>query len=344
MADLQILPKVCFIYRAPGRFVSIENVFNEVEARISNLGFGTAVSFLKFSSTILGIIGNLLSYRVPDADLYHVTGDCHYICLRLPKRKTILTIHDLRFLNHNKGIRRWLLKKLFLDWPIARVSLITVPSFETKRHLQEVTGIADDRVEVVMNPLAETYITPSERTDSVPEKILMFGGMANKNLPNSLAAIRDYGITVVTAGPLENASLRALETGKRDGFDWLRKEPKDAAEMRQVYLEADVLLFCSTFEGFGLPIIEAQACGTLVVTSNRAPMNEISGDGAVLVNPESTESIREAVGKILSDPGLRATLRKEGFRNIERFRPNSTSERFAEFYSLLISGGGISKG
>jgi glycosyltransferase involved in cell wall biosynthesis len=224
------------------------------------------------------------------------------------------------------------------------VALITVPSLETKRHLQEATGITDDRVAVVMNPLAATYISPPKREDRVPDKILMFGGMANKNLPKSLAAIKDYGFTVLTAGPLEMGSLCALETEMKTGLNWLKKEPKDAAEMREVYLEADILLFCSTFEGFGLPIIEAQACGTLVVTSDRAPMNDISGDGAVLAVPESSESIREAVKMILVDSDLRTTLRKEGLKNIQRFLPNSTSERFAEIYRSLTSGGGIFKG
>jgi glycosyltransferase involved in cell wall biosynthesis len=75
--------------------------------------------------------------------------------------------------------------------------------------------------------------------------------------------------------------------------------------MRNEYLRADLVAFCSTFEGFGLPIIEAQAMRTPVVSSELSPMKEVAGDGAVLVDPFDVSKIREGILKIINNDDFR---------------------------------------
>ena len=80
-----------------------------------------------------------------------------------------------------------------------------------------------------------------------------------------------------------------------------------------------MFVFPTLYEGFGIPILEAQAAGTPVVTSNTSSLPEVAGDGAVYVNPESAESIAEGVWRVLSDPDLRNGIIEKATQNLSRF-------------------------
>ncbi len=86
-----------------------------------------------------------------------------------------------------------------------------------------------------------------------------------------------------------------------------------------LYSHADLFVFPSLYEGFGMPVIEAMACGTPVVTSNRASLPEVAGDAAMLVNPDSDEELAEALVRVLRDMPLRESLRAKGFERARQF-------------------------
>ena len=103
-------------------------------------------------------------------------------------------------------------------------------------------------------------------------------------------------------------------------------------ELVQAYRSCDMVVFASLYEGFGLPILEAQAMGRPVITSNFGAMREAAGDGALLVDPYSVEAIREAVLRIKREPALREDLIAKGRENAERFRAEAVAARYAELY------------
>ncbi|MGH9962283.1 MAG: glycosyltransferase, partial [Pyrinomonadaceae bacterium] len=109
----------------------------------------------------------------------------------------------------------------------------------------------------------------------------------------------------------------------------------DGADLCALYSRASLLLFPSLYEGFGWPIIEAQACGCLVVTSKRDPMKEISGGGAVLVDPhdaiEATIVISEALGS------RAASIRTIGYRNAKKFTARAMIDKYEKVYTELIN-------
>jgi glycosyltransferase involved in cell wall biosynthesis len=108
-------------------------------------------------------------------------------------------------------------------------------------------------------------------------------------------------------------------------------------EMAAVYQESDILLYASTYEGFGMPIVEAQACGCLVVTSDQEPMRSVAGfDSAVLVNPESVSDIREGVHSLIKSPELRAHLREQGYRNSALYEPSAIAKQLIEIYNEVF--------
>ncbi len=99
-----------------------------------------------------------------------------------------------------------------------------------------------------------------------------------------------------------------------------------------LYSHADLFVFPSLYEGFGMPVLEAMACGAPVVTSDRASMPEVAGEAALLVNPENDDDLAEAMVRILRDTPLRESLRKKGFDRVKQFTWERAARETIEVY------------
>jgi glycosyltransferase involved in cell wall biosynthesis len=106
--------------------------------------------------------------------------------------------------------------------------------------------------------------------------------------------------------------------------------------MKIAYEEADIVSFCSTYEGFGLPIIEAQAMYTPVLTSDLDPMKEVSGGAAYLADPFDVESIRKGLLTIVNDDQFREEIVERGRENIQRFLPNKIAAEYERLYDEIL--------
>jgi glycosyltransferase involved in cell wall biosynthesis len=101
------------------------------------------------------------------------------------------------------------------------------------------------------------------------------------------------------------------------------------------YREADMVTLISTKEGFGLPIVEAQATGRSVVTSSTSSMPEVAGEGAILVDPYSSRSIRDGIKTVIENSEYREAIIRKGFENIGRFSPEKIASQYASLYRKL---------
>lgn len=325
--------RIIFVERAPSESVSIERVFRQIAKDLPVDDFDVEFQSVPYGNGIAAIFKNLFFFRPRPADIYHITGDVHYISLVLPRAKTILTIHDLIFLHRRSGLRRFILKKLFLDWPLRKAGHLTVVSPAVKDEIIKYAGFGGVKVRVIENPLIDGFPghDPQPFDDSCPV-ILHLGTAENKNLVNLIKAVKGIQCRLRIVGRLDAKMLHDLAASDTvyENLSGL-----DENQIIEEYRNADIVAFCSTYEGFGLPIIEAQAMQTPVITSDLAPMNAVAGIGAALIDPNDVSSIKNGLLRIINDREYRNSLIAAGTDNIERFNRKKIAAQYAELYRQI---------
>jgi len=324
-------PRVVHLQRRPHpQQFSIEAVFEAIRPHLE-ARFDVRVAVSSYpSSGLVPRLRAVLEARRLQGELTHVVGDVHYLDLLLRRRSTVLTVHDTEFLSRHAGVRAALYRWFWLQLPVRRAQLVTVPSEATRRDLLAVVRCDPSRVRVVPNPV-RTGFSPSAAPVRERPLVLLLGAWPNKNLVRSAQALRGLDVDVVLVGRPDAAQLETLE-----GLSVQVRADLNEAQVAAAYRDCDLLLFPSTREGFGVPILEAQASGRPVVTSDRDPMAEVSGGAACLVDPEDVAAIRAGVRRVLSDAVYRQDLVEAGVRNAGRYRPVQVAAGYATVYDEVL--------
>jgi len=331
-------PKIVFVERKFYESVSLERVFGQIEKNISREKFETSFVQLPYLSTLTGIVKNFIFFKKPKADIYHITGHIHFIALILPKAKTVLTVPDLTILQARKGLRHFVIKKLFFDLPIKKLKYITAISEATKNEIVKHTNCEEKKIHVIDIPLQENlYLETEKKFNSDCPTILQIGTAPHKNIINLVKALKGINCHLRIIGKLNEKVLSELKTNQ---ITFTNDFGLTEIEIKTEYEDADIVAFCSTIEGFGLPIIEAQAMQVPVITSNINPMKDVSGGAAMLVNPFDYLEIRKGIKEIINDGELRNTLVKKGLENIKRFEPKYIAGLYEELYQKILSSQG----
>ncbi len=329
------MKKVVYVERKFQGFFSLEKVFRQIAKYLSPGEFESSFQQVKFPAGFKGIVKNLLSFKPQGADIYHVTGDITYIALVLPPAKTVLTIPDVSILRYRTGVRRYVLKKILFDLPVRRARYITAISEKTKDDIINEIGCDPKKIRAIGLPVDEMFSVPDKPAfNSECPNILQVGALRYKNLPGVIRAIEGLKCKLTIIGRLDDATTELLKE-KRISFE--NVSMLDDAGVKENYRKADLVVFCSLYEGFGLPIIEAQAMETPVITSNLDPMKDVAGEGALLVDPHNIGEIRSAIDSVIGDSSLRKQLVEKGSNNVKRFRPEAIAARYAELYSEVIA-------
>lgn len=326
--------KILYIERKFWEFVSVEKVFRIIAENLNKEKFEFTFTQLPFGNSFTEIIKNLLFFRKAEAEIYHITGHIHYISLILPRKRTVLTIHDLGFLHTRKGFRRLILKKIFLDFPIKKLKYVTAISETTKSEIIKFTNCDEQKIRIIENPLRRFTGIKKKSFNSDCPIILQVGTAPNKNLKNLIEALNGITCKLRIIGKLDAPMLNCLN---ENNINYSNVFDLNDDEMEQEYCNADIVAFCSTFEGFGLPIIEGQANKTPVITSNLNPMKEVAGNAACLVNPFECKDIREGIIKIIEDDEYRNNLIALGIKNVRRFEPSKIVGTYEALYQEILS-------
>ena len=267
----------------------------------------------------------------------HVTGDTHYLAIFLDRRRTMLTIPDLVSLDRLRGIKRWLLWLLWYWLPVHRSQVVVTISEATRTALLDSVRCDPAKVVVIYCPVSEEFQPVPAAFNAARPRILHIGITPNKNLERAAQALQGIDCTLVVIGRLSPEQTAMLV---RHGITCENQSNLSRAELLDQYVRADMLLFASTYEGFCMPIIEAQAVGRPVFTSDLAPMPEIAGGAACLVDPYDVPAIRQGVLRVIGDTAYRDDLVAHGLVNAERFCAAKVAARYAQLYRALAASTG----
>lgn len=291
-------------------------------------------------------------HLLPGAELFHAT---EHLLLPLRSIPAVLTVHDLIFRHlpaHHKVLNRWYLN-LAMPLYCRRAAHIIAVSEHTRRDLVDAYGLAPDKITVVheaadprFGPQLPQVVEAVRSRYGLPQRYLLFVGTIEprKNLARLLAAfeaayadsLTDGLVIVGRKGWLYGDFFARLEESVVRSAVFLPGYVPNE-DLPAVYAGAQALVFPSLYEGFGLPVLEAMACGTPVVASDGSSIPEVGGDAALYVDPQDTEALRETVRRLLRDAGLQVEMRARGQIQAAQFSWRRAADETQAVYDAVLN-------
>lgn len=264
---------------------------------------------------------------------------------------TVITVHDLAFLLYPRFLTRDSARYYGqVDLAARDADHIIAVSESTKRDTVNLLGVPENKISVI-HEAAHPLFAPMSKQDALKQvhnqyrtsgDLILFVGTIEprKNIPTLLKAFRylkdNYRsqATLVIAGNrgwlVEEVDALIDQLGLEGSVRCLGGVPNE--ELVYLYNASKLFVFPSIYEGFGLPPLEAMACGTPVIVSNTSSLPEVVGDAAWLVNPEDIEGLAVAIHRILSDDKLAAQMREKGLKRSAVFSWERAARETLEVY------------
>ena len=327
---------ITYLIRSPGTGHSIEALFDSVQREVDRQpGIRTnRVCLPHISRGLRSVWQNLRFVRTLKSDIFHITGDVHYAALVLPGSRTMLTIHDCSTLikNERRPIRFALFWLFWYYLPIRRASVVTAVSEKTRRELIGYVGHIAQKVVVVSNGYDSAFTHQPASFRASRPGLLQVGTAPNKNLLRLITALNGIPCTLLLVGPLSDTIRAAL---REQSIDCQHYENLSQAEVIQLYTDCDIVTFVSTYEGFGMPVLEANATGRAVITSINSPMYDLAPGSAHFVDPMDTVSIRQGILRLITDTDYRQELVKAGLLSAQRYTAAITASHYRALYQQM---------
>lgn len=236
---------------------------------------------------------------------------------------------------------------------LRRASAVITDSESSRKDIIKYVGIRPEKISVVYLAAGEQFKNQKSEVKeqklrtkyNLPEKFLLYVGDVtwNKNLPRLLDAVKKINVPLVMIGKNLvqedydksnpwNQDLNRVNELARDDKNIIRLGFISMEELTQIYNLATVFIMPSLYEGFGLPILEAMACGCPVIASKEGSLPEIAGDAVFYVDAYNVENIAYGIERVLKDKKLQGELIEKGYQNLKKFSWEKTAEETLKVY------------
>lgn len=273
------------------------------------------------------IIAAMRAVNTKSYDIVHITGAEHYLIPFLCKQRVIVTVHDLGFFTNHK----WSLRKLwkYFAWllTLKYADKVTFISEKSLKEAKSLINLNPYRMVVIYDAVSPDFVFLPKEPNIEHPVLLHVGTKPNKNLDNTILALKGTSYQLRIIGGLTDKQKILLQ---QNNISYSVVTNLTDEQIRDEYRNCDIVSFPSFYEGFGMPIIEGQATGRPVLTSNLPPMTEVAKDSVVYVNPSNVDSIRKGYDIIMSNW---YNIVDAGIKNVERFSVKRIAEAYIQLYN-----------
>ncbi len=263
-------------------------------------------------------------------------GVFHSSYYRLPtnkKLKIVTTVHDFTYEKFTTGPAKWV-----HCWQkyraIKNSDIVICVSNNTAKDLMRYCPIEPEKIRVIYNGVSDSYYPLSDVANSTSEILFVGARSGYKNFElaiKALSKLPEFSLSIVGGGELTQAEKNILENHIPGRYNWLGRLSDE--ELNLAYNRAHALLYPSSYEGFGIPIIEAMRAGCPVVAVNVSSIPEVAGNAAILTEYANADLFAEALLKV---SGLREELKKAGLEQAKKFSWDKCFQETLQVYKELM--------
>ncbi len=265
----------------------------------------------------------------------HICGDVNFISIFLKKSKTINTILDCYSMKRLNNLKKFLYSIFWIKIPVFQSCKIITISKSTFNEVLRYTNIKNrKKIEIIGVCTLSAYKKKIKKKIKLIPRILIVGTAPHKNISNIISSLKNIECKMIIIGKLTNEMFEKLNKNKLNYENYISASKN---KLVNEYKKSDLLLYPSNYEGFGIPIIEAQSIGRAVITSNLEPMITVAGKGALFVNPKNIKEISKSVKLLIRNQKLRNSLIDKGFQNIKRFKKEIILNKHLIIYKNVIN-------
>ncbi len=303
--------------------------------------------------------------RKERVDLLHALA---FVTPLLSPCPAVVTIYDLSFLLYPESFQRFkrFYLGLFTHLSARKARRIIAISESTKRDVVRLMGVPPEKVEVVycgiddaFHPLAEDQVAAFRSKRGLPDRFILFVGTIEprKNVTRLIEAFSNlHTCTLAHLPTCRLANLKLVIGGAKGWFyedvfarvEELGLEGEvvfpgyiPVSELPLWYNAAELFVYPSLYEGFGLPLLEAMACGTPVVTANTSSLPEVVGEAGLMVDPSDVDGLAEAMRQVLGDEALRQQMRERGLKRAKNFSWTKIAQETVQVYWRAMEDGDV---
>jgi glycosyltransferase involved in cell wall biosynthesis len=266
---------------------------------------------------------------------------------------TLLTVHDLSFVQEPDSVMPGMTRHLnrWVPWSVARADHVIAVSEATRQDLIELYGTSPEKISVLYHGVTTDFKPIKDRNTltAVRQKY----GLSNRPFILSLGTVqprKNYRRLVQAFAQLDPLYTLVIAGRKGWGVEGILADVEKLGlaervhfpdfvaddDLPALYSAASLFAYPSLYEGFGLPVLEAMACGTPVVASKRSSLPEVVGEAGLLVDPLDVTAIADAMAQVLADEDLHQRLSQSGHRQAAKFSWGETAAKLVELYQELL--------